>query len=84
MKIYLDASVEERTKRRFEELRLKGEKVDFEKLKQEVIDRDYQDISRKTGPLKIAEDAVVIDTTDLTIEKVCDTIIELINNIEKS
>ncbi|MBP7652138.1 (d)CMP kinase [Candidatus Dependentiae bacterium] len=77
LKIYLDASVDERTHRRYEELKLKGENVNFEKLKQEVIDRDNQDKSRKVGPLKIAEDAVVLDTTGLNILQVTEKIVEI-------
>jgi len=79
LKIYLDASVKERTKRRYDELVEKGEKIDFEKLMQEVIDRDNSDKNRKVGPLKIAEDAVVLDTSNMNIEEVVNKILNLID-----
>lgn len=68
VKIYLTASVEERAKRRFEELRLKGEECDFEVIKKDIADRDYQDMHRAISPLKKADDAVEVDTTGLEIE----------------
>jgi cytidylate kinase len=80
VKIYLDASVEERTERRYKELIEKGENTDFNKLKQEVIDRDNSDKNRKVGPLKIADDAVVIDTTGMNIDQVTDKVIEIIKS----
>ena len=81
VKIYLDASVDERTSRRYKELSAKGETVDFEKLRAEVIARDNSDKNRAVGPLKIADDAIVIDTTGLNIEQVSDKIIQIINKL---
>ena len=70
VKIYLDASVEERTRRRVKELEEKGIKVNVEKLKKEIIERDISDKNRKVGPLKIADDAIYIDTSSMTFEEV--------------
>ncbi len=69
-KFYLTASPEVRAKRRYDELVAKGNQVDFEELKAEIIRRDEQDSTRAVAPLKRAEDAVLIDTTDLSIDEV--------------
>lgn len=74
IKFYLTASMEERTKRRYEELKEKGYDIDFEKLMEELEDRDEKDKNRKIGALKIADDALIIDTTDYTLEEVVDRI----------
>ena len=68
LKIFLTASPEERAKRRFEELKLKGTNDTFENVLQEIIKRDKQDSSRKIAPLKPAEDGVIIDTTGLELD----------------
>ena len=65
--------------RRIKELREKGEDVDEEKLKAELQDRDNKDFTRKAGPLKKAEDAIVIDSTSLDIHGVVDKLLEHIN-----
>ncbi len=69
-KFYLDATVEERARRRIKELRDKGVEVAEEKLKEEIMDRDNKDLTREVGPLKKADDAIVIDSTALNIEAV--------------
>jgi len=69
-KFYLDADVEVRVQRRMKELIAKGKNIDEEKLKAEVKERDHKDFTRKVGPLKKADDAVVIDSTPLTIDQV--------------
>lgn len=69
-KFYLTASPDVRAKRRYEEFAAKGEKVDFEELKADIIRRDEQDMNRKIAPLKQAEDAVLIDTSEMSIEEV--------------
>ena len=69
-KFFLTASVEERVRRRFEELAKRGTPVDREKLKDEIIARDERDGSRKVAPLVKAEEAVEIDTTGLSIDEV--------------
>ncbi|MBF0532774.1 MAG: (d)CMP kinase [Candidatus Omnitrophica bacterium] len=73
-KFYLDADVEERAKRRHAELTAKGKPIDFEEVLKDVRDRDHKDFTRKVGPLKKAEDAVVIDSTKMTVEEVIDTL----------
>jgi len=69
-KFYLDASPEERAKRRYDELTAKGVSADLESTKDEMIKRDRDDSKRAIAPLKKAEGAVVIDTTGLTIDEV--------------
>ena len=69
-KFYITASVDVRADRRFKELVLKGHKVDFEALKQEIEQRDYNDKTRDFAPLTKAQDAVEIDTSYMTIEQV--------------
>jgi cytidylate kinase len=77
LKIFLWASVEERTQRRWLELREKGVGVDFEEIRQQIIARDYYDSHRETDPLRQAEDAYFLDTTAATMEEVSAQIIEL-------
>lgn len=77
LKIYLTASVDVRAKRRFDELKLKGENPDLEDIKKGIETRDYQDMNRDIAPLKQAEDAVLIDSSDMTIAEVVDKIIDL-------
>lgn len=72
VKIYLEASVEERAKRRYFQLKDKGQSVTLQSLLMEIEARDARDKSRVAAPLKPAEDAVVIDTTGLAIEQVLD------------
>ncbi len=69
-KYFLTASPEIRAKRRYDELTAKGHEVNFEELKAEIIRRDEQDATRDVAPLKQAEDAVLIDTSDLSVEEV--------------
>ena len=78
VKIYLTASSMVRAKRRYDELTAKGESCNLEKIRQDIEDRDYRDMHRETSPLKQAEDAVLVDTSDMTIEQVIDRIVELI------
>ncbi len=74
-KFYLDASVEEQAKRRFEQ---RPDGKTFEEIKQSIIQRDEIDKNKQEGSLKIAKDAQYIDTTYLTIEQVCDIILNKI------
>ncbi|MGN1077306.1 MAG: (d)CMP kinase, partial [Candidatus Gallimonas sp.] len=69
-KFFLTASPEVRAKRRWEELKAKGYDVDYEKIRQEIVKRDEQDSSRAIAPLKKADDAVLIDTSLLSVEEV--------------
>lgn len=77
-KFYLDADFEERARRRIKELEEKGRAVDSATLKEELKDRDAKDMGRKVGPLKKAEDAIVIDSTNLTIDGTVDKMLEYI------
>ena len=63
-----------RAKRRYDEMVARGEKVDFEALKREIAARDEQDSTRALAPLKKADDAILIDTSDMTIDQVLDTL----------
>lgn len=78
VKIFLTASSSVRALRRLLQNRQLGMESDFTKLKKEIEDRDYQDIHRKTSPLRQAEDAFYIDASDLTIEEVVDKIYQII------
>ena len=68
VKLYITASVEERARRRFAELQGKGHDVNFDKVLLEMKERDARDSGRDTAPLKPAEDAIVIDTSDLNAD----------------
>lgn len=83
VKIYLDASMEERARRRYEENKEKGIPMSYEETLKAMEKRDYDDSHREVGPLKIAEDALVIDTTKLTIEEVKEKVKEIINKSYK-
>lgn len=69
-KFYLDANFAERAHRRIRELEEKGQSVEAKKLKQELQERDQKDLTRKVGPLKKADDAVFIDSTNFSVEEV--------------
>lgn len=75
VKIYLTASIEERARRRWQELKDKGYAVDFEELKQEISQRDKADSEREISPLVKAADASLLDTTGLSIEQVVKSIL---------
>lgn len=77
-KIYLTASVEERARRRFEEYKNKGMDVDIEELKKEIAQRDHQDMTREIAPLKQADDAVLVDSSDMNIDEVTKAILDII------
>ena len=78
VKIYLDASVEERAKRRFKENQEKGIIMSYEEVYESIKKRDENDKAKEIGALKLAEDSIVVDTTSLTIDEVVDKIIEII------
>lgn len=78
LKIFLDAELEERARRRHEELVRRGEVVRFDAVLEDLRARDARDRSRDTAPLRPADDAVVIDTTDLTIRQVVDRVLALV------
>ncbi len=78
VKIFLTASAEERAKRRFKELTEKPDCPTYEEILKDIIQRDYNDSHRETAPLKQAEDAVLVDTTELTLEQSAARITEII------
>ena len=84
VKIYLDASPEIRGKRRYDELVLKGESVVLEDIIEDVKQRDYQDMHRETSPLKKADDAIVVDSSYMTIEEVQNKIVSLVREKENA
>ncbi|MDD6202845.1 MAG: (d)CMP kinase [Lachnospiraceae bacterium] len=78
VKIYLTASSYVRAKRRYEELLSKGETADLEKIEKDIIERDKRDMTREISPLKQAEDAVLVDSSDMTIDEVVSAIVNII------
>ncbi len=78
LKIFLTASAEIRAQRRHKQLKEKGESVNLSRLFREIKARDLRDQSRSIAPLKAAEDAVIIDSTDLSIEQVLTKVIDMI------
>ena len=80
VKIYLTASSKVRAKRRYDELTSKGKVCDLEQIEQDIIDRDYRDMNRETSPLKQADDAVLLDSSDLDIDGVVEKMKEIIKS----
>ncbi|RKM57991.1 (d)CMP kinase [Butyrivibrio sp. X503] len=76
-KVYLTASSKVRADRRFKELTEKGIECDIDVIEKEIIERDYRDMHRDISPLKQADDAVLVDSSDMTIDEVVDKIITL-------
>lgn len=79
VKIYLTASSKERAARRYKELLEKGETADLDKIEADIIERDERDMNRDIAPLKKAEDAVLIDSSDIGIEEVVEAILAVVN-----
>ena len=77
VKVYLTASVETRAKRRYQELQEKGEDCNLEEIAHDIEERDRRDRTREIAPLKQAEDAVLVDSSDMTITEVVKTIVDL-------
>ena len=78
VKIFLTASPEARAHRRYDEHLAKGEKVSYDDILQDVITRDYNDSHRAVAPLKQAEDAVLVDTTNLDLEQSIQTVMKIV------
>ena len=78
-KFFLEASVDCRAQRRFNEMKLNESNIDIREVKNMIINRDQIDINRKESPLKKAVDAILIETTDLTIREVVDKMYKIIN-----
>ncbi len=77
LKIYLTASVEKRAQRRYAELTEKGVDADLKAIKEDIADRDYRDMNRAVSPLVKAEDAVLVDSSEMSIEEVASAIMDL-------
>lgn len=82
VKIYLTASASVRAERRYKELLEKGESCNLKKIEEDIIARDEQDMNREIAPLKQAEDAVLVDSSYMTIEEVVDKIIEIVEKVQ--
>ena len=82
VKIYLTASSSVRAKRRYDELIAKGEKADLATIEADIIERDNRDMTREISPLKQADDAVLVDSSYMTIDEVVQTIVNLIENAQ--
>ena len=83
LKIFLTASVEERAMRRYKELVAKGEQVDLAQLQNDIASRDKQDSERAISPLRQAEDALLLDTSDMNIQQVTEKILALVEERAK-
>lgn len=79
-KFFLDADIDVRATRRHRELRDRGIDIDFKAVKEQMRSRDHADLTRKVGPLKKTENVVCLDTTDLNVEQVVETILRHIKN----
>ena len=77
IKIYLDASAEERARRRYDEMLARGDKADYEEILRKVIERDRVDSTRAVAPLRPAEDAVIIDSDKIDADQVFANVLEL-------
>ncbi len=77
-KFYLDAGTEERVKRRYKELITRGNKADYEEIRRDMIVRDRQDQGREIAPLKPSQDAIIIDSTNISISGVVEKMLSII------
>lgn len=82
VKVFLTASSIVRAKRRYDQLIEAGKEADLDEIREQIEERDEQDITRELNPLTQAEDAVYLDTSDMTIDEVVEFIAELINKVE--
>lgn len=84
VKIYLTASSDARAKRRYDELAAKGEQCDINDIKEDIEKRDYQDMHREISPLKQADDAILLDTSNMNIEQVVAAMRDIIDKAIKN
>lgn len=82
LKVFLDAALDERARRRHEELLRRGEVLRYAQVREAIAERDRQDREREVAPLRQAPDAVYVDTTDLTIRQAVDVLLALANERE--
>jgi cytidylate kinase len=81
LKVYMTATIEERAKRRQQQLLMQGQDVSYDQVLDEMKKRDKQDMEREVDPLHVVEDAWVLDTTGMTIEGVVKSIVEKVNEL---
>ncbi len=84
VKVYLTADSHVRALRRYKELQAKGQPCDLETIEKDIVDRDYQDMHRDISPLRQAQDAVLLDSSDMTIEEVAQAIIGLCDGAQEA
>jgi CMP/dCMP kinase len=84
VKVFLTASVAVRARRRWEELRAKGEEADLAEVERSIAERDHRDSTRADSPLRVAEDALVLDTSDLTVDEVVERICAQVRSVQGS
>ena len=82
LKIYLEASAEERARRRFAERRARGESADYQEILESIQNRDRIDSSRETAPLRASQDAITIKSDDLSIDQVVDAAFDLVDAVQ--
>ncbi|MBQ7614121.1 MAG: (d)CMP kinase [Butyrivibrio sp.] len=80
LKIYLTASSQVRAQRRYKELTEKNVECNLDDIEKDIIERDYRDMHREISPLKQADDAILVDSSDITIDEVVETILKLYKN----
>jgi len=78
VKIYLDATLEERANRRFKEFQERGIDTTYEEVKAAIAARDYNDMNKEIGSLKVTDESVVVDSTNMEIEEVVNRVVEII------
>ncbi len=83
LKIFMTASVDVRAKRRYDELIAKGDKVSLDEIKQNIAQRDFQDETREVSPLRKAEDALVLDNSNISVEEQMQWVMQIINKLTK-
>lgn len=81
VKVYLDASLSERARRRYEELQANGERVTYDEVQAALLERDHRDSTRAHSPLRAASDAVAIDSTAMTVDQVVDEILRRVGDL---
>lgn len=84
VKIYMTAGIHERALRRYEELKQKGTPCSLEEIEKDIAERDYRDMNREFAPLRQAEDAVYLDTSNMSIDEVTKEVIRLVRAAETS
>jgi len=83
-KFFLNASADERARRRYEEFLSQGKNVEYKQIRQDILQRDYNDSNRKESPLVKAQGSIEIDTTNMTIEEVVEYIISFVEKGENN